>query len=261
MPSPAQIEGRALLESLLPAGRALPDVNIRARRDAGGEHIAFHFSPAREHGRGGEWMETIVLPRVEGRHRDAALARIAHQIGRNVEIQCMVEDMLDEARGMTKGEARTTPAWRFHCPLALRRAMDRVSMPDDERLRLAETKGRFQLGGYDIRINDRSDEAFAYGYRGIGHRTVTRITITGPGVKFSQGTNKCYLQTAGILPTLMRTALPGLPVSMLIDVPGLDAAATVVERCSTHATRDSSTYDLSRTFGLLADPPSLRTKT
>ena len=108
MPSPAQIEGRALVASILPRGAAGPNMTIRARRGPGRPGIAYTAWPHPYGGHGAEYRDTVVMPHEHGRHRDAADARLRQLLGRWTEVQTVIDDVLAEAQALGYAEADPT---------------------------------------------------------------------------------------------------------------------------------------------------------
>lgn len=268
MASPAQRQGRELIQSLLPHGMEGPEVNIRARRTETGQAIAFSLWPHPNAATGGEYQNSVILGNTPGRHRDAALDRIRHLIERWVEIETVVKLIRDEERacdedgpGNHVADDMTIPAWRFHCPMPLRRIMDLAGMDDAERVRMAEDSGSFAIGGYIVRLHERDGQPLPPDRRdgrrkGIGCRTVRRFSIEGRGIHFSQGISRCYLKMSATIPQTMQSALVGMPASLLMDLPGFDVPGMNISGISSTKTKNAIIVDFTRTMAMMSAAPA-----
>jgi hypothetical protein len=246
VPSAAQIRGAALIESLLPTGSRPPEIRIRARGRTG---VAFHIWPAWQHGQGGEFMRTVVVPDAPGAERDAGVLALRHQIARLIEVEDMVAALAVLPDGMR------TPAWGYHCPLALRVAMDEAGIPVEDRVALLEDDRRtFMVRGCVVTIHEinRPSDHWRSG-------TVRRIAIKGQDMHYRQGINRSDISVPGIIPTSMRNALVAGPARRIVDLPGLASDALVVDEVEVSERRMRTTFQLSRAFSLMASPPGART--
>lgn len=268
MPSPAQTEGRDLVASLLPAGMEGPEVNIRAHNgDSPG--ISFSFWPHGNGAGGGEYRSPVLLPHASGTLRDLALRRITHIVHRWLEVETVMRDMAaerlacdaDDHGDVLVDDDMPVPAWRFHCPAPLRAAMDIACIPDGERTDIADVSGGFDIGPLRIAVHERDAEAGGAGRAGrsLGCRTIRRITMTAPGVLFSQGIQRCYLKLDHPIPATAQAALIGMQASHLIDLPGFDLPGMIIMQCTSSKGSQTTTFDISRTISMMAPPPSMRT--
>lgn len=246
MPSPAQIRGKALIASLMPPGSPVPELRIRAR---GGNATAFHIWPTWQHGEGGEWMRTIVVPDEDGAGRHAAIVALRHQLARLVETQ-------DMSRALAMlGPDAMIPVWAHHCPLALRVALDEAGVDVEDRIGLlASDRRTLHVRGCAVTVHEVTSVR-ASGWP----KTIRRISIKGPGVHYKQGVNRSEIIVDGVLPTSMLTAVEGRPACTIVDLPGLATDAIVVRSCSSHPSRGTTTFEVTRAFSLLASPPGART--
>lgn len=246
MPSAAQIRGAALIASLMPAGSTPPEIRVRGRGKTG---VAFHIWPGWQSGQGGEFMRTVVVDDAPGPGRDAGVLALRHQIARLIEVEDMVAALA------TLPQGAPTPPWAYHCPLALRVAMDEAGIPLDERVALLEDdRRRFEVRGCVVTIHEinRSTDTWRSG-------TVRRIAIKGHGMHYRQGINRSEISVPGILPASMRNAVAGGPASRIVDLPGLATDAIVVGEADVSERRTLTTFQLSRAFSLMATPPGART--
>lgn len=236
---------------MLPEDQEGPSATIRARRTEYGPGIAFSVWPHSHQGWIGETMMTIVVPDAECAARDEALWRLSMRLDRWSEIETMMR------AGRRWGPAETgtgtddVPAWRTHCPTALRLWCDHVGMDDDERQRIGENHAIPGIGRARIRVNETSTDC------AVAHRTraIRRVTITAPGAKFSQGINKCYLTINQRLPETVHMNVMGKPVSRLVDLPGLEWPGMTVVDIHRNDRKGTTTFDLNRGHSMLAPVP------
>ena len=267
MPSPAQIEGRAIVAAMVPVGMVGPDVTIRARRCETGTGIALTVEPHMNSGRGGEGSRTVVLEPDDSVHRRAAIELIRHKVDRWVEVETVMRDLDaeraacdEDGNGGHVDDDMPTPAWRYHCPLVLRSAMDTAGLDDRQRLEIVETGGVLDLDGYAVRVHEVDpDETPPWGRRGRGTRTVRRVTIQRDGLYFSHGINRCYLKIRAKLPESMDSAAMGLPLRNLVEVPGMMDTCIQPWRHGRAVEPTWTEYDVVRCFSMMSPPPSLRT--
>lgn len=193
-------------------------------------------------------MRTVVVPDAPGPERDAGVLALRHQIARLIE----VEDMVAALAELPKGSP--TPAWGYHCPLALRVAMDEADIPVDERVALLDEGCRsFTVRGCVTTIHEIN---LPSDVRRPG--TVRRIAIKGQDMHYRQGINRSDLSVPGIIPASMRNAVTGGPACRIVDLPGLSTDAIVVQEVEISERRMRTTFQLTRAFSLMATPPGAR---
>ena len=258
MPSAAQAEGERTLADMLPRGYPRPNVTIRAR----GEAIAYTVWPHAAAIGHGEYRATVVVPREDGRTREAALERLRQLLGRIVEMEGIVQlrteerlacDLDEETECMVDDDMDVAP-WRIHCPLALRRALDTMGA-DGPRRMTAFNEGRIQIGDVTVSIDDRRDETPGrIGDVWSDQAWIRRATITGPGIVYSQGMTRSYLRIDRNLPETIASAMVGRSPSDLVDLPGMDAAGLLVT--GARRTRNAGLhFETTRVHGTLGPPP------
>jgi hypothetical protein len=261
MPSPAQIKGRAILDSLLPSGMKGPDATIRARRCGDESAVAISLMPHRDSGSGGEYRRTLLVTGRDGPHEKAMYALLEHHVARWIEIEREVRRLhADNARAEHSGGGHTrTPAWRMHCPLVLRRICDTAGLDADARTALAVKGGSLMLDGFLVRVHEVDvTERSPWGMSGRGMRTVRRVTVERPGFIFSQGVNRCYMKVDVELPQIVRAAMVGLPLRNMVAAPGM-ADDCLQPASSGKSNRGRTEYDITRCFAMLAPHPEQET--
>lgn len=259
-----QIKGRRLIEEILPAGVKGPNISIRARKDSKGTGISFVIKPHNSRAHTGEYEATIILPSTHGPRYDAALTRLKVVIARWMEIEAINKDIQEEFLACDVSEDgecivendMPIPIWRYHCPAPLRRAMDIEEMSNDRREACAEGYLALKIGEYkyDFKMFEENEQP-DWDLRGRGCRTVSIVTIRSDKIYFSQGSTKCYLRIKSSIPDIVAAGLIGMPVTVLVDIPGLDIEGINILKCTTNAKNNETIVDLSRVMTMMAPMP------
>lgn len=242
-----------MLEALFPRELEMPQATIRLRNRGALSGPAISIRCHHERSRGGEYAKTVVIPWNEGAARNQALLDLSYEAGRWVEIEMAIRSVLAEreacdadGNGNWVDDDMTVPAWRYHCPLPLREAMDMAGMDSESRRRIVTTSDSFQLLGRTITVHEVEGELC-----GRMLPSVKRISISSPGVVFSQGVVNCRMKVDQVFPEMTLGALLGKPVRYLIDLPGLRSDHLVIQKIHLRPKKMETIFEISRRFSFL----------